>query len=210
MSKKTDKVPPTDKRTRIVEKAIECVHSQGLHPINLSLVAREMKLSQPLVFYYFPEQNSLFEAMLVHIVTTNRNLVARHLQKTQLNHRKSLVTYINGNLQWARRYPEQVGTLLSFMIPRRSKSETQLKVAKALLAGQETIYGFLTGGIAEKEFSVKTPPRMCSQLIHQALMGAIIMGYVVQEKEEKNAAHSYLIQLIDGLLLRPRTEKRSL
>lgn len=193
-----------DKRTAILETAITCIAKYGIERTSTPVIARELGIAQSGVFYHFESQQELFDSLLVHIVAGNHRIVEQLRERTRPRTAfEGLLAYVRGNLYWAQRERYHVGVLLySYM--KTSYSRTMRRtVADVMAFGENTVYGHLATGVAEKQLTVEGDLRAMAKFLHQALIGAIIAFHYGRPAETYLQVYDRLARHFAQLLDQP-------
>lgn len=169
------KKPAGGRREAFLEAAVECVKKLGLVKTNSYAITKALGVSQPSFFYYFPDQETFYRELVLHIVKSNRDTVGSvELEKPEKTALGKIRQYVEGNLLWTERFPAHVDILLFGMGQGSTQPALQKIVAAALEAGQARLYALIAEGNLEKEFTPQMPARALAYLLHKALIGALI------------------------------------
>ncbi len=190
-----------NKREEILEVASRCICKFGLQKTNAQLIATEMKLSQTTIFYYFPKQQMLFDALFDHIIFTGRDLIAQAMKVhgKELSYRDKLWKYIEAQLLWAEKFPHHIGVLMFTILDSAHNSEMHEKVAVALKNGEETIFAILAGGMVEKKLPDISEPKLAALLIHKSLMGCLMDFYLHQKNKKGKEYENIMERVLESL-----------
>lgn len=166
------------KEIEILKAAARCVGKFGAENTNAQKVSEELGIAQSGIFYYFPKQTQLFDSLLSYIASVNHELVSG-LQKKRKHqsHYEQLMTHIEGNFLWAKRHPDHVAVLLH-SVARTGQSKGMKKLVNQIFqTGEDRIYGYLAGAVAEKEIDIQNDLRNMAAFLHKSLIGAIVSFY---------------------------------
>ncbi len=188
-----------NRKQQIVEKAIECLARYGPLKTNSNLVAKELKIQPSNVFYYFPKQEDLFAEMVKTIVVSNNQVVSKLLDEDQSYYDKAK-RYLEGNLIWAKTYPEHVATLLSGVSQIHTSNEQLQFVSVALQTGEERLFEILAKGFVEGQLELKFEVKETAKMLHQVLMGCLIRMYTMQDDQALSEFTSRLFHFFDMIV----------
>ena len=193
--------PMTDKKTAIIEATISAVAKYGLSKTNAQLVAEEMNIAQSSIFYYFPQQQQLFNSLNEYITKHNSEQVKQLVEDVQAsNSFERLCRFIKGNLLWAVNNRDHVTVLLYSLAESRQSPTISKEVSSILKSAEDKVYFYLVTGIAEGEFTVKSNIRSLARFINQSVNGTVITHFHLQEDWDIDSymddLTSYLKELI--------------
>lgn len=188
-----------NRKLLIIESAIQCMKERGSGGTNSNVVAKIMGIRPSNVFYYFPKQSDLFEAMVDYIILSNIEVVGR-FSRPQTSFRAQLEDYIVGNLKWGEENPAHVAVLYYGISEVLSNREIGTVVAESLQNGEERVYTLLAKGVVEREFVVVGEIRDASKVIHQAVIGAITQQ-LLSLTGQVDRSIRYLTTILDQYLV---------
>jgi len=187
----------TDKKTAIIEATISAVAKYGLSKTNAQLVAEEMNIAQSSIFYYFPQQQQLFNSLNEYISKHNADQVKQLVEEVQAsNSFERLCRFIKGNLLWAVNNRDHVTVLLYSLAESRQSPTISKEVSSILKSAEDKVYFYLVTGIAEGEFTVKSNIRSLARFINQSVNGTVITHFHLQEDWDIDA---YMVDLTSYL-----------
>jgi AcrR family transcriptional regulator len=194
-------VTPKDKKTAILQAAMTCISKYGIENTKTQVIAKELGVAQSGLFYHFRNNDELFDSLIPQIVTVNHGIVEKLRQtKKPKDNLSALRLYAMGNLYWAHKHPEQVAVLL-YSVMRTSYSTFMRKtMTQVQNTGENTIYGILTAGVAEKEFSVDGDLREMAKFIHNTLIGATIAFHTSRHCEGYKKVYDRFAEKLDLLI----------
>lgn len=191
-----------NKKETILKATIRCIGKYGIEKTSAQTVADYLGVAQSGIFYYFPKQQMLFDALTQYIVEVNHGLVQEHTHKARTHYEK-LILHLEGNLLWARKHPDQVGILLLSMVRAQSNRPMKLLINKVLQAGENRINECLSAAIANKELTVLGEVSDVSAFIHKALIGTIVSYYYSRSQQNSVAQYIRVLKInVDTLLNR--------
>ncbi len=174
------------KEKLILEEAIRCIRERGLKETNSNAIAARLKMRPSNVFYYFPKQQDLYDRLIQYCVSFNQEITSKFIDKASgRGSKEQMFAYLKGNLSWATKHPEQVAIFLSGAGAPDPENSLRRVASSALAEGESKVSSILAHGVAKEELILRYSLESCSQIIHHALMGAIVMISVSRVKNEK-------------------------
>jgi AcrR family transcriptional regulator len=171
--KRKDK--PLDRKEAFLRASLECVKKVGIFKTNSYSISKQLGVTQPSFYYYFPSQEDFYRELVAYMVRINRDLVT---SLNSIKHEKCawdrLENYLTGNLKWAEKYPAQMDVLtFGFLSCAQDKAVNKL-VFEALKKGEERVYEIIADGFTGGEFRPALSAHQAAHLLHKALLGASI------------------------------------
>lgn len=103
------KKPPAskkeDRKARIVQAAIDCFVASGVAETTMSQVAQRAKVDQPLIHYYFPSREALYQEVFRVVLESLKAASLEPFGKTANDPVKALVAYVRAPFEWALKEP---------------------------------------------------------------------------------------------------------
>jgi AcrR family transcriptional regulator len=167
------------RKDKIVKAAIKCFVSFGVAETTMSQVAHLAKVDQPLIHYYFPSTEILYQDVFKVVLESLREASLEPLAATAQDPVKSLAAYIRAPFLWAAREPGLFSIWMYFYYlasfnPTFYKLNFQIRHT-----GRERIAAILYSGIEEKVFHVpaRNTVREMALIIQGLITGnAILFG----------------------------------
>lgn len=191
-----------DRKRAIIEAAIKTIANYGLNKTNAQMIAKELGIAQSSIFYHFPQQQLLFDALLPYINQVNRNALINILKQSKAtNYFDRLCEYIHGNLLWAINHKEHVTVLLYYLAEGRFSETINTEIRSIVKAANDQIYHYLVAGIAEQEFQIKGNVRNVAKFINQSVNGTVITHFQLFDEWDIESYMADLIQLLKSFIL---------
>lgn len=154
------------KRDRIVDVAQKRFAHYGLSKTTMNEIADDLSMSKALLYYYFPDKNSLYFAVLEKLFNEHFDEMQEEVQKTDSS-AESLTIYLHKRHDFIKKY----FILLEF---NKSFSENfaQMKsrFSEIRVKEQAFLTRILTEGAKSGEFKIKDPKKI-EELIFDSLIG---------------------------------------
>jgi AcrR family transcriptional regulator len=160
-------------RAKILSKSIKLLAKHGMAETSFQLIADACGLSQSAVLYHFKNKNLLIEACLESIAINNFTIVSSKLnpKDTAL---ERLEKHFHGNLEWADNYGAEAQLIL-LIYYLASFNARFAKIYSTILGRARTrIAEILLAAQREKQISATTDVELCSQILHDALLGSLV------------------------------------
>lgn len=95
----------SERRHLIIEAAITCFIKHGVVATTFKQIAKEAKVHQPLIGYYFPTFDSLFAAVVERILVDLRDISVEAIEGAGSDTKKALLEYSVAPLHWEQKRP---------------------------------------------------------------------------------------------------------
>jgi len=92
-----------EKRIRILETAKRRFAHYGMAKTTMAEIAKDLSFSKALLYYYFPDKNSLYAAVLEHVIEDCYLLVIESIEKTS-NVLDGINTILDINMDFKKKY----------------------------------------------------------------------------------------------------------
>ncbi|MFZ4715249.1 MAG: TetR/AcrR family transcriptional regulator [Bacteriovoracaceae bacterium] len=161
-------------KERIVSEAIGLMANHGFVDTTFQMIADKIELTQASIFKHYPTKKELFRGILSYILQTNHQLVSGRLNSS-MNAKERLFAHCEGNIAWAKKYPEQAQMILLLYYYGTHDEELRATYCEILSIGQSRIDEYLQAGLREKLIKVKSQElELYVGIFHELLMGMII------------------------------------
>lgn len=189
------------KKIQIIRTAIKCVAQYGIESTSAETIAKKMGIAQSGIFYYFPTQEDLFNSLDGFIAQTNHAVVTKYHSSTgAASTWEKLTGHLNGNLEWAKKYPDQVCALLIAMAKTSRSRSVRQRVNKLFQVGEDRIAALLAEGIRNREFIYRGDITELACFVHKSLTGILIAAYYSRHWRETEFFQSVLQKNLAQLL----------
>ncbi len=173
----------TATRQRILTVAEVLYHQGGYNHISLQVIADQLQLSKPALFYYFENKQALFFELLLTIIEQHRLLLMEVVQQKELSARQKLSEIMQRLAQKPRfdvvRFIHQEYTLLT--------ADQQQKVKQAWRSGVlEPVRQVLEEGIHRGELRPHRTHFSAYMFLHLCLLTPHIDLKVVSQEEQED------------------------
>ena len=164
------------RRTEIIAATITSIGQEGLQRTNPHSLAKRLGIRPSNVSYHFPQMADLLEATVEWIVEVNQTIVNPRMAKARTRI-DEVHAYMEGNLEWVRKHPDQYAVLLTGFMEAGRGGELGATVQNAIAGGGERLYGIITKGVVEGEFATISEPREVAEILHHQLVGTLTRFY---------------------------------
>jgi AcrR family transcriptional regulator len=186
---------PTRAHQRIVqilEGTIRTYLKWGIDSTTYDRIARECRVSRPLIQHYFSDKTELFEMVAKYIRVIFQQIAIDAIRQEQTC-REQLAGYVGSLFTWIERYPHhaKVWTLVFFFAavnPRIRALHTEL--AKM---GHDRAIALLRAGVATGEFAPGELPRR-AKMIQTLYTGGFVMVTAEDLYVDLPTFRSYLVE----------------
>lgn len=124
-----------ERRAQLLQRATELFAAHGYDALSMSQIAREAKISKPLLYHYFASKRALFEAVLA---AGAQELRARTEPDPTRPPAEQLATTLDGFLAWVEERPGAYAKLLESAGAREVRqtiTQIRAETADRILAG---------------------------------------------------------------------------
>lgn len=97
----------TLRQIQIIEAAIYCYAHFGVMDSTFERIAKQAKLSRPLIFHYFNDKTEIFDAAVKFARATYQQLVLEGISLGK-NGKERFSLYLEYCFEWTRRYPNHI------------------------------------------------------------------------------------------------------
>ena len=106
-----------DLQTAIKEVAREQIAEHGAPSLSLRAIARELSITAPAIYNYFPSRDDLVTALIVDAYRSLARALTKARDAEHKDHAASIVASANAYRSWALIHPEQYGLIFGTPIP---------------------------------------------------------------------------------------------
>ena len=106
-----------DLQTAIKEVAREQIAEHGAATLSLRAIARELNITAPAIYNYFPSRDELVTALIVDAYHSLAATLAEARDANHEDHAASIIASASAYRSWALTHPEQYGLIFSTPIP---------------------------------------------------------------------------------------------
>jgi AcrR family transcriptional regulator len=129
-------------KAKIIESAIDLLATAGLENFSFEKIGAKAKIRKSNVSYHFRSKEEILRRCFEYMAGTGQTTVVEHLSKAAPGSAR-LTAYIEGNLEWARLYPDQVALLTTFHSKASALKEYQELNADFRLASSTRLEALL-------------------------------------------------------------------
>jgi AcrR family transcriptional regulator len=126
-----------DKKEAFLNASLACIKKVGIFKTNSYSVSKQLGVTQPSFYYYFPSQEDFYRELVSHIIRINHELVTKPGSiQPEMCAWDRIKKYISGNLTWSEKYPAQMDVFThGFLTCAQDKAVNEL-VFGALKRGE--------------------------------------------------------------------------
>jgi AcrR family transcriptional regulator len=106
-----------DLQAAIKEVAREQIAEQGAAALSLRAIARELSITAPAIYNYFPSRDDLVTALIVDAYHSLAAALAEARDTKHEDHAANIIASANAYRNWALAHPEQYGLIFGTPIP---------------------------------------------------------------------------------------------
>jgi len=110
-----------EKRVRILETAKRRFAHYGMAKTTMAEIAKDLSFSKALLYYYFPDKNSLYAAVLEHVIEECQGLI-----ENSISNMKNVLDGVNSVLDISMNFKKKYFYLLEYTIIMRKELPTEL------------------------------------------------------------------------------------
>lgn len=189
---KAKKVTNNNKQLETQEKillaAIHCFSETGVGSTKLNQIAKEAKIDPPHLYYYFPNFEALFAAVVDRVLEDLRNHSIKEIEKNKHDPWKALKSYIGVPFSWAKEKP-QFRSIWLYFYHLASHNQRYADLNRNIREiGRDRISLLIYRGIDSGKFHLNdgwTVPKV-AMLIQGLMTGLALMASTEGEKDAKN------------------------
>lgn len=111
-----------EKRTKILETAKRRFSHYGMAKTTMAEIAKDLSFSKALLYYYFPDKNSLYAAVLEHVIEECQLQVLESIERS-----KSVLEGVNKVLEIGMDFKKKYFYLLEYTILMRKELPEELE-----------------------------------------------------------------------------------
>lgn len=159
-------------RLRIIETALDCFYEVGLTETSFKMISERSGLSQPGIYAYFHDKNSLLLACSTYAIERGREFVGAEVSRER-GAKEVLNTYLKQNLKWAFKDRKVIHSLIAmyyFGATHPPLQELHWSIDQNSIT---RIEGYLLSGNREGAWKVREPKKVARE-IHSLLVGEMI------------------------------------
>jgi TetR/AcrR family transcriptional regulator len=137
-----------EKRIRILETAKRRFAHYGMAKTTMAEIAKDLSFSKALLYYYFPDKNSLYAAVLEHVIEECQILVEESIRKAK-NTLEGVCIVLDIGMDFKKKY----FYLLEYTILMRKElpSELDQLIINSFESQRKTIEDVFRRGVESKE-----------------------------------------------------------
>ncbi|MBD1429594.1 TetR/AcrR family transcriptional regulator [Sphingobacterium litopenaei] len=110
-----------EKRVRILETAKRRFAHYGMAKTTMAEIAKDLSFSKALLYYYFPDKNSLYAAVLEHVIEECQGLI-----ENSISNMINVLDGVNSVLDISMNFKKKYFYLLEYTIIMRKELPTEL------------------------------------------------------------------------------------
>lgn len=192
------------KKIAIIKVAIRCIAQHGIEGSSADVIARKMGIAQSGIFYYFPQQENIFDSLVEFIAGVNHSFVQKYLENSAPRTPKdALMGHLLGNLNWAAKYPDHVSVLLVSIAKTSRSRMMRERVNRIFQVGEQRIISVVG------ELNDRGSARELGAFIHQALTGIIVSHYYSRSIRDLKFFERMLVRQTTALLGAYNTKQKT-
>lgn len=137
-----------EKRVRILDTAKRRFAHYGMAKTTMAEIAKDLSFSKALLYYYFPDKNSLYAAVLEHVIEECQAIIEESIAKT-----KTVLDGVNVVLEIGMEFKKRYFYLLEYTILMRKELPTALDqlIINSFESQRKTIEIVFQRGVDSKE-----------------------------------------------------------
>ncbi|MGN0002747.1 MAG: TetR/AcrR family transcriptional regulator [Sphingobacterium composti] len=137
-----------EKRIRILETAKRRFAHYGMAKTTMAEIAKDLSFSKALLYYYFPDKNSLYAAVLEHVIEECQGIV-----EDSIAHVNNVLEGVNAVLDVGMNFKKKYFYLLEYTILMRKElpSELDRLIINSFESQRKTIEQIFRMGVASGE-----------------------------------------------------------
>ena len=103
---------PQDTRERLIVTATKLFARHGIHWVSFQMIATDVGVSQPSLYKHFADKDALILACAMRAAEHGRTLIDKGIDPLASSD-VQLRQYVEGNLIWAEKHPDQAAVILA-------------------------------------------------------------------------------------------------
>ncbi len=186
-------------KIKIIKAAIDVIAHHGPNALSFEAVAKKLKTTRSHIAYHFPEKDELLLGCVKYIIFTAQDQTVSLVEKAK-RWQERIEAVIDGALNWAQKYEEQVPVLLGFFLQSISNSKLRDINTEIRLTGFERIAAILTspGGPGIDENEAQPLARAIQGMITSALLEHFSTNTTKNLTEVRRHLKRHIFSLIQG------------
>lgn len=187
-------------REKIISVAITLFSKQGYDATSAQQIADECGVSQTNIFYHFGSKRKLFEHAVHWVIGHNREIISNIQQKSKTGAYEEFIGFIQGNVLWAHKYPNEFQMIMLLLYFSASSSKFK-KLATEIFENAANILAQKIDGLkANRTITSEMSSLDLARIIQQYINGVQYQvcsrqdGSTVFKNYEKNLP--YVLQSI--------------
>lgn len=158
---------------KIVQAAIKCLGTAGLHQTTFQMIADRCKISQPLVMHYFRSRDDIFIKVWSYVYQEAVDRTQSHLSQ-QNTPQEKLIEYIQ--VSWTQFHSDAALTKIYMQLHSLSSFDEKLKSINTQVkrTAINRIANIIIEGQNQNQFNRTINPFHRAKLIHISLSGFIL------------------------------------
>ena len=174
-------------KLRIVKTALDCFYEVGLTETTFKMISERSGLTQPGIYAYFRDKNSLLLSCSAYAIERGREFVGAELSK-ESDAKNVLKTYLKMNLKWAFEDRKVIHSLIAMYYFGATHPPLQKLHWDIDQNSITRIEGFLLAGNREHCWKIRDPKKTARE-IHSAMVGEMIK--IFHWPKERSLAERY-------------------
>jgi AcrR family transcriptional regulator len=159
-------------KLRIIETAVDCFYEVGLTETSFKMISERSGLTQPGIYAYFHDKNSLLLACSAYAIEQGRQYVGGEVSREK-SAKDVLKTYLSMNLKWVFTDRKVIHSLIAmyyFGATHPPLQELHWSIDQNAIS---RIEGYLLAGNREGAWKIRDPKKIARE-IHSLLVGEMI------------------------------------
>ncbi len=176
-SKKKQSTTKTDPKTRILQAALTLYTRDGFAETRMLDIARQAKVSHPLMRYYFPDLDSLTRAVFNEVLESLKKKTIEYIDRsTSASDR--LLDYVAAPFDWGIENPRLISVWLYLYYQASFSRAIREQNTEIRQVGRRRIEQILFHGIATDSFGLKPADVSRTALeVHTITTGGLTMAF---------------------------------
>lgn len=184
-----------ERKEQIIKAAIKVFGKNNFHKTKMADIAKEAQIGKSTIYEYFDSKTSLFEEMLIYVVSRYYIYIKSEVEKHN-NSRDKLIAFTNYHGKFMK---DNLELVESAMIDHSAISED---VRSQILGKKREVYNLLQDILIEGVKSKELLEDLDTQLASCTLIGSINYSYTVQMYAKKQNIKSVDPEKIVDLVYR--------
>lgn len=184
----------------IILTGLELFAKQGYAQTSTQQIADVCGISQATVFYHFKNKKVLFEAIVDHVLKTNREIFMG-MDQGNADPFVQLVNLLKANIKWCNDYPEQTKMILLLFTFAASDHGLKELATSTIDNGRSLVKDLLTQ-MENKNILKQNLNKESLSIVIQQYVNGVLFQILVREDREKeieqfnNSIEGYLTTLL--------------